>query len=323
MRTKLFLTRELPELAMQKLANFFDMRYNQENRVLSKAEILEGVNWCDILLCLLTDNIDKQIVKANPKLKGISNYAVGYNNIDVKTATELKIPVCNTPGVLTETTADLTWSLIFSVARRIVEADKFTRDNQFKGWAPLLFLGGDVYGKTLGIIGAGRIGTAVAKRAAGFNMKVLYTDNGINETIERAVSAKKVDLESLLRESDFVSVHTPLLPETKNLIGESELKIMKKTAYLINTARGQILDEKALVKALQDKWIAGAGLDVYYNEPELTAGLTELSNVILLPHIASASIETRTKMGLMAYENAVAIAENCKPPAIVNPEIYL
>ncbi len=320
MKPKIFITRTLPQPALDNIKEVFELRINSEDRVLTKSEIIEGVKWCDILLCLLTDTIDKDIITVNSNLKGIVNYAVGFNNIDVKTATHLKIPVTNTPGVLTETTADLAWSLICAVARRTVEADKFVRAGKFKGWGPMLCLGGDINGKTLGIIGAGRIGTAVAKRAAGFNMKVIYTNKSI--TIEKDIKAEKVEIIELLKRSDFISLHVPLVPSTRHLIGEHELKLMKKTAYLINTSRGPVVDEKALVKALQEGQIAGAGLDVYENEPELTVGLAECENAVLFPHVGSGTIETRTNMGMIAAENAIAIIEGRKAPQVVNPEIY-
>jgi len=214
----------------------------------------------------------------------------------------------------------MAWALMFSTARRIVESDKFTRAKKFKGWAPELLLGVDIYGKTLGIIGAGRIGIATAKRALGFNMKILYSDS--NSAIEKTIKAEKVGLEKLLKKSDFISLHVPFRPETKHLIGEKELKIMKKTSILINTSRGAVVDEKILLKALQDNWIAGAGLDVYENEPELVEGLVACDNAVLAPHIASASIETRTNMGFIAVENAIAIQLGKIPPQIVNREIY-
>jgi len=320
MKLKIFVTRKLPKLVMKRLEDNFVVTVNPYDRVLVKEEIIQGTKECDILLCLLSDTIDADIITANQNLKGIVNYAVGFNNIDIDCATKLNIPVTNTPGVLTETTADMTWTLMFSTARRIVESDKFVRENKFKGWAPELFLGVDIYGKTLGIIGAGRIGIATAKRALGFNMKILYSDN--NTDIEKTVKAEKVGLEILLRESDFVSLHVPLRPETKHLIGERELKMMKSTSILINTSRGAVVDEEILLKALQENWIAGAGLDVYENEPELVEGLVACDNAVLAPHIASGSIETRTNMGFIAVENAIAIQLGEIPPQIVNEEIY-
>jgi len=320
MKPKIFVTRLLPETVMKKLNENFIVEVNQEDRALTKKEIISGIKDRDILVCLLSDPIDSDIIKANPNLKGIVNYAVGYNNIDVEYATELKIPVTNTPGVLTETTADMAWALLFSTARRIVESDKFVRAGRFKGWGPTLLLGADIFGKTLGIVGAGRIGTAVAKRAIGFNMKIYYYD--VSSEIEKSVKAEKVELITLLKNSDFVSLHVPLLPETEHLISEKELRLMKETSILINTSRGSVIDEKALLKALVENWIAGAGLDVYENEPQLIDGLISCNNVVLAPHIASASVETRTNMGLIALKNAIAIAHGKKPDQIVNGEIY-
>jgi len=322
MKPKIYVTRKLPKPALDKLKNFFDVEINSEDRALTKKELVDNVKGMDALLCLLSDKIDSDVIKSNPELKVISNCAVGFDNIDIKTANVYKVPVCNTPGILTETTADLTWALMLSVARRIVESDKFNRAGKFKGWDIMLFLGGDVYGKTLGIIGAGRIGTAVAKRAVGFNMKVLYCDSRRNKEIEKKpVNAKKVEMDDLLRGSDFVTIHVALTKDNVHLIGEKELKKMKKTAYLINTSRGPVVDESALVKALKNRWIAGAGLDVYENEPKMAEGLAELDNTVLTPHTGSASFETRTKMALTAVENAIRIIKGKKPLHIVNPEV--
>lgn len=322
MRRKVYITRMLPQPAIDMLKERFDVEIYPEDRAIPREVLMEKVRGVDALLPLLTDRIDAEVMDAaGGSLRIIANYAVGYDNIDVEAATKRRIAVTNTPGVLTETTADLAWALMFAVARRIVESDRFTREGKFKGWGPMMFLGGDVYGKTLGVVGAGRIGTAVAMRAKGFNMRVLYTDVVRNEKIEREVGARKVELEELLRESDFVTLHVPLTPSTHHLIGERELKMMKKTAYLINTSRGPVVDEKALVEALRSGEIAGAGLDVYENEPELTPGLAELDNVVLTPHIGSASVETRTRMATLAAENIIALFEGKRPPTIVNPEV--
>ncbi len=253
----------------------------------------------------------------------IASYAVGYDNIDISAATERGIPVSNTPGVLTETTAELAWALLFSVARRIVEGDTFTRAGKFKGWEPLLMLGQDVTNKTLGIIGAGRIGTAFALKSKGFDMKVIYTDEQRNEQLERELGAKKVPLSELLKESDYVSIHVPLMKATHHLIGEKELRMMKKTAILINTARGPIINEKALIKALTEHWIFGAGLDVYEHEPKIPEELKKLDNVILQPHTGSGTIETRTKMALMAAENLIEGLKGNIPPNCINKEVFL
>ncbi len=319
-----FLTRKIPQKAIDYiLSHDIDLEMNQENRVLNKEEIMKGVKGKDALICLLTDTIDAEIMDyAGKQLKVITNYAVGYNNIDVEAATKRMIPVTNTPGVLTETTADLTMALLLSIARRIVESDKFTREGKFKGWGPLLHLGGDVFGKTLGIVGAGRIGSAIAERAAkGFHMKILYNDTNHNSEFEKNYNAKYVTLNELLKNSDFVTLHVPLTEEPKHLISGKELALMKESAYLINTSRGPVIDEKALVKCLQEKKIAGAALDVYENEPALTEGLNDLDNVIITAHIGSASIDTRTKMGMIAAENLLAVLNGKIPPNCVNPEI--
>ncbi|HHW12740.1 MAG TPA: D-glycerate dehydrogenase [Firmicutes bacterium] len=315
---KVYVTRRIPQPALDLLSASCEVEVNEEDRVLTKAELISKVKGRDAVLCLLTDTIDAEVLDAAQGVKIFANYAVGYNNIDVEAATKRKIWVSNTPGVLTDTTADLAWALIFAVARRVVEADRFTREGKFKGWAPMLFLGQDVTGKTLGIIGGGRIGEAVGKRAQGFAMKVLYNDIVRNVEFEKATGATYVDKETLLKEADIISLHVPLLPETRHLIGAHELSLMKPTAILINTARGPVVDEDALVKALKAKQIYGAGLDVFEEEPKVHPGLLELDNVVLLPHIASASMETRTKMGLMAAENILAVMKGQVPPYHVN-----
>jgi len=319
---KVFVTRRIPQVGLDLLQKECEVKVNPHERVLTRQELIDGVKEADGLLCLLTDTIDKEVMDANPKLKIISNYAVGYNNIDVEEATRRGIMVTNTPGVLTDTTADLTWAILMCVARRIVEADRFTRQGKFKQWSPMLFLGSDVHHSTLGIVGFGRIGRAVARRARGFEMKVLYTDvRRAPEKVEEELEAKFVFLDELLSSSDFVSLHAPLLPTTYHLIGEKELRRMKRTAFLINAARGPLVDEKALVRALKEGWIAGAALDVYENEPELTPGLAELGNVVLVPHIGSASTATREKMATMAATNLLAGLKGEVPPNLVNREV--
>lgn len=324
METKIFVTRRLPARAMEFLEENFWVECNPHDRVLERAELLEKVKGKDGLLPLLTDVIDGGVMDAAGKqLKVIANYAVGYNNIDVDAATQRKIAVTNTPGVLTETTADLTMALILAVARRIVEGDAFVRAGKYEGWSPLMLLGTDVHHKTLGLFGFGRIGRAVAKRAAGFDMRILYHDRvKAQPELEKQVNAKKVDRETLLKASDFVSLHVPLLPETEGLIGPEELSLMKPNAIIINTARGEVIKEEALVEALQAKKIAGAGLDVFEREPEIHPALTEMNNVVVLPHIGSGSLETRTKMGLMAAENLIAALKGGVPPNCINPEIF-
>ena len=319
---KIFVTRKIPEPGLELLRKEFDVEVNPYDRVLSKEEIIKGLQGKDGLLCLLTDPIDENVINSEPKLKMIANYAVGYDNVDIGAATERGIPVSNTPGVLTDTTAEMTWALLFSVARHIVESDKFTRSGRFKGWVPMLMLGQDVSNKTLGIIGAGRIGTAFALKSRGFNMNVLYADNRLNETLENELGAKKVDLPFLLKESDFISLHVSLNTSTYHMISEKELKRMKKNAVLINTSRGAVIDEQALVKALKEKWIFGAGLDVYEHEPEISDELKKLDNIILQPHSASATIETRTNMAIMAAENMIAGLKGEIPPNCVNTEVF-
>ena len=294
----------------------FDL--NPDDRVLPKQELISRLHGKEWLLCLLTDGIDVEVIKAAPRLKGVAICAAGYDNIDLNAAMKRGIVVSNTPGVLTETTADLTWALILAVARRIPEADRFTRAGLFKGWGITLMLGVDVHGKTLGIVGAGRIGTAVALRASGFGMKVLYCSPGRNVAIEKDLGAARGDLETLLRESDFVSLHVPLTPATRHLIGERELALMKPGAFLINTSRGAAVDEAALVRVLREKRIAGAGLDVYEEEPRLCEGLRDLDNAVLLPHVGSASLETRSRMAEMAALNLIAMVRGKRPPYCVN-----
>lgn len=314
-----YVTRPIPEPGLELLRQSCDVEVKPTDEMVPKEELLEKVKGRDALLCLLTEKIDKEIIEAgSPNLKIIANYAVGYDNIDVASATEHGVYVTNTPGVLTDTTADMAWALMFSVARRIVEADKFCRAGNFKGWSATLFLGGDIYGKTLGLVGVGRIGAAVAMRTKGFNMRVLYVDVRHNYEIEREVGAVKVDMDTLLKESDFVSLHVPLMPETRHLIGRRSLAMMKPTACLINTSRGPVVDEIALAEALRNKVIAGAGLDVYEFEPHIIPELLELDNVVLAPHIASGTVETRTKMALMAAENIIAVLDGRTPPNAVN-----
>lgn len=322
-KPKVFVTQNIPQAGLDLLMKECEVFVNTEDRVLSKGEIIERLKGMDGMVCLLTDAIDGEIMDAEPNLKVISNYAVGFDNIDVDAATERGIPVTNTPGVLTETTADFAWALLMAIARRVVEADKFTREGKFKGWRPQLLLGSDVYGKTIGIVGMGRIGQAMARRARGFDMNILYYDEyRPDPEVEKELGLTYVPFDELLQKADYVSIHVPLMESTHHLIGERELKLMKKTAYLINSARGPIVDEKALVKALQEKEIAGAGLDVFEDEPELAPGLAELDNVVLAPHIASATIETRSKMATMAAEGCLSVLKGEKPVNLVNEEVW-
>ena len=319
---KIFVTRKIPEPGLDLLKKEHELEINPYNRVLTKEEIVEGVRGKDGLLCLLTDQIDRDIIASESKLKMIANYAVGYNNVDVEMATRRGIPVSNTPGVLTDATAEMAWALLFSAARCIAEGDRFTRAGRFKGWDPMLMLGQGVSNKTLGIIGAGRIGTALGLKSKGFNMEVLYVNKRENEALEREVNAKKVEMCEVLKKSDFISLHVSLSESTRHMIGEKELKMMKENAILINTSRGPVVDEQALIKALKEKWIFGAGLDVYEHEPDVSAELKNLDNVVLQPHSASATIETRTKMALMAAENMIAGLKGEIPPNCVNREVF-
>ncbi len=323
MSFNVYVTRQIPEEGINLLKKFCQtVEVNPYDRPLIYDELLKQVKGRDAILTMLSDRVDVALMNEAKSLKVIANYAVGYDNIDIKTATAKGVIVTNTPGILTDSTADMTWALLFSIARRIVEGDKLTRAGKFTGWAPMMLLGGDFIGKTLGIIGAGRIGTAMAMRSRGWCMKVLYTTHSNrNAVLEEMLGAKRVDLETLLKESDFISIHTPLSEKTKYLIGANELSLMKKTAYLINTARGAIIDEVQLVNALKNKQIAGAGLDVYEEEPKLKPGLAELDNVVLAPHLGSATIETRTKMAVMAAENIIAVLNGQKPKNCVNPEV--
>ena len=319
---KIFVTRKIPEPGLEILRKKHEIVVFPYDRIPTKEEIIKGLDDKDGLLCLLSDPIDSDVINSEPKLKMIASYAVGYDNIDVKAATQKGVPVSNTPGVLTDATAEMAWALLFSAARRIVEADKFTRAGKFIGWGPMLMHGQDVANKTLGIVGAGRIGTVAALKSKGFNMKVLYISGHKNKTLEQELNAKKVDLSELLKESDFISLHVPLTDETHHLIGEKELKMMKKTAILINTSRGPVIDEKALVKALKEKWIFGAGLDVYEHEPKITEELKKLDNVVLQPHSASATVSSRTQMAIMAAENMIAGLNGEIPPNCVNKEVF-
>jgi len=318
-----FVTRIIPKMGLDIVHRACEkVEINPHDRVLTRDELLAGVRGRDGVLCLLTDKIDEEVFEAaGPQCKIFANYAVGYDNVQVEAATRRGIMITNTPGVLTETTADLAWAPIFAAARRIVEADAFFRTGQWQGWGPLQFLGHDIYGATLGIVGAGRIGSAVARRAIGFGMRVLYADTQENVELEERLGAKRVELDELLRESDFVSLHVPLTEQTRHLIGNRELRLMKRTAYLINTSRGPVVDEAALVSALREGLIAGAGLDVYENEPAPAPGLTELPNVVCLPHLGSATEATRSKMATMAATNLVAGLRGERPPNLVNPEV--
>jgi glyoxylate reductase len=324
MKPKILVTRRLPEEAMGLIKENFHVECNPHDREFTREELLESVTGKDGILPLLTDPIDGEVMDAaGSQLKVIANYAVGFNNIDIKAATQRKIAVTNTPGVLTDTTADLAMALLLAVARRLAEGDSYARAGKFRSWAPLLFLGTDVHHKTLGILGLGRVGFALAKRAAGFDMQILYYNRHRAEPqMENQVGAQYTDKESLLKKSDFISVHVPLSPETRRFIGYRELCMMKPSSYIINTARGEVIDEEALVRALKERRISGAGLDVFEHEPDIHPALFKMDNVVMLPHIGSATIETRTRMGLMAAENLIAFFKGQVPPNCINPEVF-
>ena len=318
---KVLVTGRLPEEVMGLIRGEHLAETNEEDRPMARERLLEGIEDKDGLLCMITDGVDQELLDRAPGLKMIANCGVGYDNIDVSAASARGIPVSNTPGVLTEATADLAFALILATARRVVEGDRRTREGKFQFWAPLLFLGRDVSGKTLGIVGLGRIGSAVAKRARGFGMRILYHNRRrMAAQEESALGAQYADLETLLSESDFVSLHVALTEKTHHLLGRAELALLKPSAYLINTSRGPVVDEEALLEVLQQKKIAGAGLDVYENEPALTPGLRDLDNITLLPHVGSATLETRTKMARLAAENLLAGLRGESPPNCVNPE---
>jgi lactate dehydrogenase-like 2-hydroxyacid dehydrogenase len=317
---RVFVTRHLPGDALDRLAREAQVDLWPGDVPPPYDVLVERAARADALICLLTDRVDAVLIDAAPALRVISNVAVGYDNIDVAAATRRGIPVGNTPGVLTETTADLAFALILATARRIVEADRFVRDGRWRTWDPNLLLGYDVHGATLGVVGFGKIGRAVARRAQGFGMRVLCTGGAPIE--DPAAPAQSVALDDLLRDADFVSLHVPLTPDTARMIGERELRLMKPTAILINTARGGVIDQPALVRALDEGRIAGAGLDVAAVEPIPPGdGLLRAPNTVLLPHIGSASHATRERMSAMAVDNTLAALRNEPLPNCVNPEV--
>ena len=316
---KVYVARPIPEVGVDLLKGKFDVEVNPENKVLSKDELKEAVRGVDAILSLLTDKINGEVLDAaGSQLKVVANYAVGYDNIDVEAAKQKNVMVTNTPGVLTEAVTEHAIGLMFAAAKSVVGADKYTRGGEYKQWEPKGFLGPQITGKTLGVVGLGRIGSMVAQVAhAGLKMNILYFDVKRNEEFESRVEAKYKELDDILKEADFISIHVPLLPATKHLINSEKLKLMKKSAVLINTSRGPVVDERALVEALKNKEIWAAGLDVYENEPELSPGLADLPNVVLTPHTASATFEARDAMSKIAAENIIAVLEGQTPPNLV------
>ncbi|MCC9601423.1 D-glycerate dehydrogenase [Stieleria sp. JC731] len=318
-RPRILLTRRLPPLAMQRLHYKAEVVHGDLDQDLSRHELLERIKDVDGLLCLLTDKVDAELMDAAAHLKVVSNYAVGYNNIDVAAATERGLVVTNTPGVLTNCTADMAWALLMAAARRVLEGDALVRSGNWTGWEPLQLLGTEVSGATIGFVGMGRIAKATAKRAAAFDMKLLYWNRTRLDSSEEAeLGLEYREFGQLFPECDFVSVHVALTDQTKHLIGPAEFESMKPTSILINTARGPVVDESALVWALEQGQIGGAGLDVFENEPIVEEELRSMENVVLAPHLGSATIATREKMGEIAVQNCLAVCRGEQPPHRVN-----
>jgi len=322
-KPKVYVTREMPERGLSIIKERFEAEVWSDYAPPPKKTIIEKAAKVDALATLLSDKIDAEVFDAAPNLKIVAQMAVGFDNIDVNEATKRGIYVTNTPGVLTETTADFAWALLMAVARRVVEADKYVRMGKWKvGWHPMMMQGRDIYGATIGIVGLGRIGCAIAKRAKGFDMTVLYFDVVRRPDFEKEYNIQFTELDTLFQKADFVTIHLPLTKETYHLVDEKKLRLMKKTAYLINNARGPIVNEKALYKALKEGWIAGAAFDVFEQEPTSVQNpLLKLDNVVVAPHISSSSYETRSRMAEMVAENLVAFFEGKTPPNLVNPEV--
>src|SRR5438045_512433 len=320
-KPRVLATRPLFPAAQQILNAHCDVHYWTKPERISKQELFGLIKDCEGLVCLLTEKVDDELLRAAPKLRIAANVAVGFDNIDVPACTRRGVVASNTPGVLDETTADFAWTLMMAVARRIGEGEQLARSGNWQGWDLDQLVGTDVWGKTLGLVGFGRIGKAMARRASGFRMKVIYTD-AVRATAEaeQELRAEYRDINALLAESDFISIHTPLLPETRGLFNAAKFERMKRTAFLVNTSRGPVVDEAALVAALESGKIAGAALDVFEKEPAIHSGLHR-RNVVLAPHIASASLETRTRMACMAAENVIATFEGRRPANILNPEV--
>lgn len=320
-KPKVFATHPLFEPARKILKEHCHVEYWEKTERPPREEVLRRVKDSEALVCLLTEKVNQELLQAAPKLKIAANVAVGFDNIDVAACTKRGVVATNTPGVLDETTADFAWTLLMAVARRLLEGDALTRSGNWKGWDLDQLVGTDVWGKTLGIVGFGRIGRAMARRANGFQMRVIYTDAvRAPGDVEKELRAEFREMNALLAEADFISVHTPLLPETRELFNAEKFGQMKRTAFLINTSRGPVVNEGDLVAALESGKIAGAALDVFEKEPAIHPGLRR-SNVVLAPHIASASLETRTKMAVMAAENVVALLQGRRPANVLNPEV--
>jgi lactate dehydrogenase-like 2-hydroxyacid dehydrogenase len=321
-KPSIYITQAIPDENIAALRASFEVEVNPHDRALTREELKENVRGRDAVVSLLTNRIDGEILDAaGPQLKIVANYAVGFNNFDLAAATARKVILTNTPGVLDDATATHTMALLLATARRLGEAERYVRAGKWHGWAPMFFIGLDVDHKTLGIAGLGRIGKNVARKARGFDMTILYHDTQRDENFETETGATFVDKASLLREADFLTLHVPLTPQTRHYIGAAELRQMKPSAVLINAARGPVVDEKALVQALRERWIFGAGLDVFENEPELEPGLAELENVVIVPHIASATKGTRLAMGQIVVGNIEKVLSGLPPDTCVNPEV--
>ncbi len=321
-RANIYITRMIQQEMIDTLRSSHDVEVSPHDRALNRDELLQQVRGRDAVISMLTDGIDGALLDAaGPQCRIVANFAVGFNNFDLQAATQRGVILTNTPGVLDEATATHAWALLLATARRITETDRYVRAGQWLGWGPLAFLGLDVDHKTLGIAGGGRIGSNFARKAAAFDMKVIYSDVARLPEFERQCGATFVDKATLLRESDFLSLHLPLLPETRHYIGAQELAAMKPTAVLINAARGPVVDEVALVHALRNKVIWGAGLDVFENEPLLAPGLAELDNVVVVPHTASATIQTRLAMAKIAVDNVLSVLNGEPPLTCVNPAV--
>ena len=320
-KPKALATRMLFDEARAILDRHLDVEYPSGPERITREELLQRVANKEALICLPTEKVDEELLAAAPKLRIAATVSVGYDNIDLPACSRHRVVATNTPGVLDETTADFAWTLLMAVSRRLIEGENWVRSGTWPGMDIAQLLGTDVYGKTLGIIGFGRIGRCVARRALGFQMRVLYHNrNRVAPELEKEARAEFVDLDTLLRESDFISLHVPLGPETRHLMGADNLAKMKRTAFLINTARGPVVDEAALVAALEQKKIAGAGLDVYEREPIVHPGLLGRKDVVLAPHLGSATLETRTKMAVVAAKNVAAVFEGRRPPNPLNAD---
>ncbi len=318
-KPKILSTRPLFPAARTILNEHCEVDYYPDR--IPRAELLKRIADKDGLICLLTEKVDEELLSTAPKLRIASTVSVGYDNIDVPACTAHKVVATNTPGVLDDTTADFAWTLLMAIARRLIEGDTWLRSGTWPGWDLDQLVGGDVWGKTLGLLGFGRIGRGVARRSLGFNMRVLYNDAvRAPAEVEKELHAEFVDRDRLFRESDFISVHVPLMPETRHLISTENLEKMKRTAFLVNTSRGPVVDEGALAEALENKKIAGAALDVFEHEPKVHPALLARKDVILTPHIASASVDTRTKMAVMAANNVIAHFHGKRPPNALNAD---